>query len=102
MTHDICMTLCSMLCNDRVPTIHRVRQFNLELHSTKKEAEMFPGDFGVPELIFPLQWKYLNENKTLPDLIFSNKTSCPSLSPAYTQLRAAGHVEDFEKIVVTK
>ena len=45
---------------------------------------MFPGDFGVPELIFPLQWKYSNENKIL--MIFSNKTPWPlpsllSLSP---------------------
>ena len=39
---------------------------------------MFPGVFGVPELRFPLQWKYSNENKTL--MIFSNKTPCPPFS----------------------
>ena len=60
----------------------------------KKEAEMFPGVFGVPEMKLSLQWKYLNENKTL--VIF------PALSSLSTELRAAGDVEDFEKIVVTK
>ena len=52
---------------------------------------MFPGVFGVPEMKLSLQWKYLNENN--PDDISS---------PLSTELRAAGHVEDFEKIVVTK
>ena len=78
-------------------TVICIPQFTESAKSTlsyiwqKKEPEMFPGVFGAPEMKLSLQWKYLNENN--PDDISI---------PLSTELRAAGHVEDFEKIVVTK
>ena len=91
-----------MICNENVnsiPTIHWVSQFNLELNlTTKKRSRNVPWSFWCP-------WNEISITMAIFKLEYPwwyFQIRPPALPSPSTQLRAAGHVEYFEKIVVTK